>query len=59
MTIRYCSRCLNVSTRPGSDFSEGNVCFPCFYKHSAPTRSKVDQDLKKLVEFGRANRSHG
>ncbi len=59
MTIKYCSNCLNVSTRPGSDFQENGLCFPCSFKESSPPQEKVNRDLERLIAFGRANRSNG
>ena len=59
MTIKYCSKCLNVSTRPGSEFQKNGICFPCSFKESSPSQEKVDRDLKKLIAFGQANQSNG
>ena len=59
MKISYCKNCLNVSTRPGSDFSSEQICYPCAYKLNPPLQKKVSDDLDRLIEFGRANRSMG
>ena len=59
MTISYCINCLNVSTRPGSDFKENGLCFPCSYKNSSPPQEKVERDLERIIAFARANPSSG
>jgi len=57
--IQYCTKCLNVSTRPGSEFGKDGLCFPCAFKKSKPAQEKVDNDLRRLIEFGKANQSGG
>ena len=59
MTIQYCRKCLNVSTRPGSEFFYDGDCFPCAFKHSAPKQEKIQQDLEKIIQFGRSTTSNG
>ncbi|MBE90537.1 MAG: LPS biosynthesis protein [Rhodospirillaceae bacterium] len=61
MTLRYCTRCLEPSSRPGATFDEEGVCMPCRYAESLDginweTRRK---DLQKIADWGRARQSGG
>ncbi len=57
----YCKRCLQTNTRPGTKFDEFGICPACNYHESLKS---VDWDermeeLKKIVEFGKANNQSG
>lgn len=44
LSVYRCIKCLNLSTRPNSNFKEGDVCEPCKYTASQQT------DYDKLTE---------
>ena len=59
--MKYCKRCLNTDTRPGTRFAEDGFCPVCEYqlKHvdfDYGIRRKI---LKNIVKFGKANAVNG
>ena len=59
--MKYCVKCLQPDTRPGTRFDAHGVCPACNYHQSL---SSVDWDerkreLNEIVKFGRANNSSG
>lgn len=59
--MKYCIRCLNLSTRPNSAFSESGLCFPCL-NHSEPKEIDWEERFEKLQEikeFAFANNHSG
>jgi tRNA(Ile)-lysidine synthase TilS/MesJ len=61
MKMRYCSKCLNVSTRPNIVFSGKGLCYPCA---NYQTELEIDWDertekLQEIIRFARANNQSG
>ena len=61
MKMRYCSHCLNVSTRPNIVFTETGLCYPCA---NYQNELEIDWDeraqrLRQVVSFARANNQSG
>ena len=59
--MKYCVKCLQVDTRPGTKFNEDGVCPACTYFDSL---SSVDwavreRELERLIQFGKANNQSG
>ena len=59
--FRYCARCLEPISRPGSTFDRDGVCLPCRY---AETLDSIDwesrrRDLEEIARWGRENSSFG
>lgn len=59
--MKYCKKCLQVDTRPGTKFDEKGICPACNYFESLET---VDWDerrkeLDDVVAFGKANSQSG
>jgi N-acetyl sugar amidotransferase len=59
--MKYCKKCLQVDTRPGTKFDDKGVCPACNYFESLKT---VDWDerrkeLDDIVAFGKANAHSG
>jgi N-acetyl sugar amidotransferase len=59
--MKYCKKCLQVDTRPGTKFDDKGVCPACNYFESLKT---VDWDerrkeLDDIVAFGKANAQSG
>jgi len=59
--MRYCSRCLNVTTRPNTIFSSSGLCYPCLnYKSEEEIDwEERDQELDKILAFGKKNNKSG
>ena len=57
MSIQYCKRCLNVSTRPNIKFTEDSVCPPCKFHES---NYKADSEIvgEKLNEINSFAKQH-
>lgn len=61
MSIQYCKRCLNVSTRPGIKLTEDGVCPPCRFheiNHMADPE-KVEQKLIEIKSFAKQHNKSG
>lgn len=59
--MKYCTRCLNLSTRPNSAFSENGLCFPCL-NHLEPKEIDWEERKQKLLEikeFAKSNNHSG
>jgi N-acetyl sugar amidotransferase len=61
MKMRYCSKCLNVSTRPNIVFTDDGLCYPCANYQSA---AEIDWDeravkLREIIQFAKANNQSG
>jgi N-acetyl sugar amidotransferase len=59
--VKYCKKCLQVDTRPGTRFDEHGICPACNYHE---TLKYVDweerkNELKDIVAFGKANNHSG
>jgi N-acetyl sugar amidotransferase len=59
--MKYCKRCLQTDTRPGTRFNEEGICPACIYHE---TLKDVDwavrkKELDKIVSFGRENNHSG
>lgn len=59
--MKYCKKCLQTDTRPGTRFDEHGVCPACNYFDTLKT---VDWDARRaqldsIVEFGRKNNHSG
>ncbi len=59
--MKYCKRCLQADTRPGTRFSEDGVCPACKYFESL---ADIDWDIRHeelegIVSFGKANNKSG
>lgn len=59
--MKYCTKCLQVDTRPGTKFDEKGICPACNYFESL---KEVDWDerhkeLDNIVAFGKANNYSG
>jgi len=59
--VKYCTKCLQVDTRPGTKFDEKGICPACNYFESL---KEVDWDerhkeLDNIVAFGKANNYSG
>lgn len=59
--MKYCKKCLQVDTRPGTKFDENGICPACNYHE---TLKDVDweerrKELDDIVAFGRANNHSG
>jgi N-acetyl sugar amidotransferase len=59
--MKYCKRCLQPDTRPGTRFDENGICPACNYFESL---KEVDWDdrrkeLDEIVAFGKSNNSSG
>jgi hypothetical protein len=48
--IYRCSTCLNLSTRPNSNFDKGAQCAPCQYSSSG-NRENFEQNLKQFWDY--------
>ena len=59
--MKYCKRCLQVDTRPGTKFDKNGICPACNYHE---TLKDVDweerkRELDEIVAFGKANNHSG
>lgn len=59
--MKYCKKCLQPDTRPGTRFDEKGICPACNY---FDTLKDVDweerkQELREIVDFGKANNHSG
>lgn len=50
--MRYCKRCLNISTRPNITFSDDGLCFPCQH-YIDPDEIDWDERAVRLAEIAR------
>ncbi|MCC6648506.1 MAG: N-acetyl sugar amidotransferase [Polyangiaceae bacterium] len=59
--MRYCTRCIQPDTRPGTRFDAEGVCPACRYAESLAEVdwSERDRVLAEIVEFGRQNSHSG
>jgi N-acetyl sugar amidotransferase len=55
--MRYCSRCLNVSTRPNIVFDDSGVCYPCRH-YQSDHEIDWEERHKKLNEIIRFSKKH-
>jgi N-acetyl sugar amidotransferase len=59
--MRYCSNCLNVSTRPNIIFAKSGLCYPC---ENYQSESEIDwgerkQKLEEIIQFAKSNNQSG
>jgi N-acetyl sugar amidotransferase len=61
MSIQYCKKCLNVSTRPNINFSEDGICPPCnFYASDYKSDPKIIEDkLNEIKTFAKQHNQSG
>ena len=61
MKMRYCTNCLNVSTRPNIVFTEEGLCYPCaIYQNTAEIDwDERDEKLQEIIQFAKANNQSG
>ena len=61
MGIKYCKRCLNVSTRPNIKFTDDGICPPCNYFESSNRTEPeiVEEKLKEIKAFAKQNNKSG
>lgn len=61
MVIRYCKKCLNVSTRPNIRFSDDGICPPCnfFEGDYKPEEEIVQEKLKEVIDFAHNHKQSG
>ncbi len=57
--MKYCKKCLETDTRPGTKFSQSGICPSCQY---VDTLREVDWssrqlEIQKIVNFGKENKS--
>ena len=59
--LRYCTRCLEPSSRPGAAFDEKGVCLPCRYAESLDSIDWEARrtDLQEIADWGLAHQSGG
>lgn len=59
--MKYCLKCLQPDTRPGTKFDENGVCPACNYHKTLNDVdwSKRREELDKIVEFGKKNNHSG
>lgn len=59
--MKYCQKCLQPDTRPGSRFDVAGICPACRYKESLVevSWSVRKEELNQLITFGRDNNSSG
>lgn len=61
MSIQYCKRCLNVSTRPNIKFTEDGVCPPCKFHESNHKADPeiVEEKLNEIKSFAKQHNKSG
>lgn len=61
MFIKFCKKCLQPDTRPNTKFSDEGICPACQYFDSLKDVdwSKRQEELKRIVEFGKVNNYSG
>ncbi len=61
MSIQYCKRCLNVSTRPNIKFTEDGICPPCNYFDSSYRAEPeiIEEKLREIKDFAKQNNKSG
>lgn len=61
MGIKYCKKCLNVSTRPNIKFTDDGVCPPCNYfeKSNRDEPEIVKEKLREIKAFAKQNNQSG
>lgn len=61
MSIKYCKRCLNVSTRPNIKFTAEGICAPCmFYESDYKAEAEVIEDkLNEIKAFAKQHNQSG
>ena len=49
--MKYCSKCLNISTRPNGKFTKNGLCVPCSLHENPNTIDweKIKIELKEVV----------
>ena len=59
--MKYCIKCLQVDTRPGTIFSKEGICPACNYHDSLNNVDWEDRrkELEKVVSFGKSNNHSG
>jgi N-acetyl sugar amidotransferase len=59
--MRYCSNCLNVSTRPNIVFTDEGLCYPCANYQNAEEINwdERKQKLQEIIKFGKAHNQSG
>lgn len=59
--MRYCTHCLNVSTRPNIVFSESGICYACeTYQNELEINWDIRaKKLEEIIQFAKANNQSG
>jgi N-acetyl sugar amidotransferase len=59
--MRYCTKCLNIDTRPNIVFSESGLCPPCanYVNPKDIDWDQRTQDLNQIIEFAKADNQSG
>jgi N-acetyl sugar amidotransferase len=59
--MKYCKKCLNTDTRPGTMFSNDGFCPVCKYQSDNEDLEWISRrdELQELVEFGKKHSSNG
>jgi N-acetyl sugar amidotransferase len=59
--MKYCEKCLQTDTRPGTRFDEHGVCPACNYFNSLASVdwNERQEEIKEIVEFGKKNNHSG
>lgn len=59
--MRYCTNCLNVSTRPNIVFSKSGLCYPCenYQSESEINWGERKQKLQEIIQFAKLNNQSG
>ena len=59
--MKYCKKCLQPDTRPGTKFDKNGVCPACNYFYDLQTISWEERylELEEIVSFGKKNNSSG
>lgn len=59
--MKYCKKCLQPDTRPGTKFDNDGICPACnyFYELKNIDWDERNNELNEIVEFGRNNNSSG
>lgn len=61
MSIKYCVRCLNVSTRPNIKFTDDGLCPPCkFFESNQKAEPEfIEEKLNELKTFAKQHNQSG
>ncbi len=59
--MRYCTNCLNVSSRPNIAFAKSGLCYPCenYQSESEINWGERKQKLQEIIQFAKSNNQSG